>query len=46
MRMSAAALWHAGVAGELDVLCVTVSSPMELALGCLPEETSRVEVKN
>jgi hypothetical protein len=45
-RMRAAALWHAGVAGELDVLRVAVSSPVELALGCLPEETSQVVVKN
>jgi hypothetical protein len=44
--MRVAALRHTGVVGELNVLWATVSSTMELMLGCSPDETSRVDVMN
>jgi hypothetical protein len=44
--MSAAALRHVGVVGELTVLWVAVSSAVELMLGSSLDETSHVEVMN
>jgi hypothetical protein len=45
-RMRAAALHHVRVVGEFTMLQAVVSSTMELALGRLPCEISRVEVMN
>jgi hypothetical protein len=45
-RMRAATLHHTGVVRELTMLRATVSSTTELVLGCLPGETSQVEVMN
>jgi hypothetical protein len=44
VRMWVATLCHVGVVGELAALRAAVSATAELVLGCLPYETSRVEV--
>jgi hypothetical protein len=46
VRMRAAALCHAGAIGELTALRAAGFSTAELVLGCLPDETSQVEVMN
>jgi hypothetical protein len=46
VRMRAAALCHTGVVGELTALRAAGFSTAELVLGCLPDETSQVEVMN
>jgi hypothetical protein len=45
-RMWVTALLHARMVRELTALRAAVSSTVELVLGCLPDETSRVEIKN
>jgi hypothetical protein len=42
--MRSAAHCHTKMAGELATLLAAVSSAMELVLGCLSDETFRVEV--
>jgi hypothetical protein len=42
--MRIAALFHTEVAKELAMLWVVVSSAVELALGCSPDETFQLEV--
>jgi hypothetical protein len=42
--MRIAALFHTEMAKELAMLWVVVSSAVELALGCSPDETFRLEV--
>jgi hypothetical protein len=46
VRMRAAALCHTKMIRELATLWAAVSSVMELVLGQLPNESSRVEVMN